>query len=160
MIVLLDSGVLDLLVTPIDKELSEDERKLTEIYQCTEWFYRLLSRGAYITISDICDYEVRREFVRIRSKSLQKLDELRNLLEFQAVTFAVLEKAAEIWAEARSANQPNKIKENIDVDCIIAAQWCLLRDKYPGREVIIATKNIKDFQRITECSNWQSITYL
>lgn len=159
MIVILDSGVLDLLVTPIDEKLSEDETKLTEIYQCTEWFFRLLSKGAYITVSDICDYEVRREFIRIKSKSVQELDHLRSLIEFQQVDYSVLKKAAEIWAEARLASQPNKVKENIDIDCIIAAQWYLLKEKYPGRKVIIATKNIKDFQRMTECSIWQDITY-
>jgi predicted nucleic acid-binding protein len=158
-IVILDSGVLDLLVTPINEELCEDERRLIEVYQCTEWFYRLLSKGAYITVSDICDYEVRREFVRIRSKSVQKLDQLRDLIEFQEVSFAVLERAAEMWAEARVISQPNKVKENIDIDCIIAAQWSLLVERYPGRKIIIATKNIKDFQRITECNIWQDIIY-
>ncbi|MHC5822898.1 MAG: hypothetical protein ACYT04_45455 [Nostoc sp.] len=36
----------------------------------------------------------------------------------------------------------------------------LIKEKYPGRKVIIATKNIKDFQRVTECCNWQDINYL
>ena len=70
---------------------------------------------------------VRRELIRIKSKSVPKLDRLRDLIEFQPVTFAVLEKAAELWAEARYLSQYNKIKENIDVDCILAAQWCLLK---------------------------------
>lgn len=72
----------------------------------------------------------------------------------------MLEKAAELWAEARYLSQSNKIKENIYVDCILAAQWCLLKEQYPGRKVIIATKNIKDFQRVTDCDVWQNITYL
>jgi len=157
-IVILDSNILALLVTNIDEKLSEDQKLTTEIYQCTEWFYRLLSKGVYIIVSDICDYEVRREFIRIKSKSVQELDNLRDLIEFQEVTFAVLEKAAELWAEARYMSQSNKIKENIDVDCILAAQWCLLQEQYPGRKVIIGTKNIKDFQRVTDCDVWQNIT--
>lgn len=160
MIVILDSNILTLLVTTLDDKLSEDEKLATEIYQCTEWFYRLLSKGARIIVSDICDYEVRREFIRIKSKSVQELDRLRDLIEFQPVTFAVLEKAAELWAEARYLSQSNKIKENIDVDCILAAQWCVLKEQSPGRKVIIATKNIKDFQRVTDCEVWQNITYL
>ena len=158
MILILDSNILALLVTNIDEKLSEDQKLTTEIYQCTEWFYRLLSKGVYIIVSDICDYEVRREFIRIKSKSVQELDNLRDLIEFQEVTFAVLEKAAELWAEARYMSQSNKIKENIDVDCILAAQWCLLQEQYPGRKVIIGTKNIKDFQRVTDCDVWQNIT--
>ena len=160
MIVILDSNILTLLVTPLDEKLSEDEKLTKEIHQCTKWFERLLSKGARIIVSDICDYEVRRELIRIKSKSVQELDNLRDLIEFKPVTFAVLEKAAELWAEARYQSQSNKIKENIDVDCILAAQWCLLKEQYPGRKVIIATKNIKDFQRVTDCDVWQNITYL
>lgn len=160
MIVILDSNILTLLVTPLDEKLSEDEKLTKEIHQCTKWFERLLSKGARIIVSDICDYEVRRELIRINSKSVQELDNLRDLIEFKPVTFAVLEKAAELWAEARYLSQSNKIKENIDLDCILAAQWCLLKEQYPGRQVIIATKNIKDFQRVTDCDVWQNITYL
>ena len=138
----------------------EDEKLLAENKQCREWLYRLLSKGAYVIASDICDYELRRELIRIKSKSVPKLDQLRDLIEFKPVTFAVLEKAAKLWAEARYLSQSNKIKENIDVDCILAAQWCLLTEQSPGREVIIATKNIKDFERVTDCEVWQNITYL
>ena len=160
MIVILDSNILALLVTPLDEKFSEDEKLGREIHQCTKWFERLLSKGAYIIVSDIWDYEVRREFIRIKSKSVQELDNLRDLIEFKPVTFAVLEKAAELWAEARYLSQSNKIQENIDVDCILAAQWCVLKEQSPGRQVIIATKNIKDFQRVTDCDVWQNITYL
>ena len=96
MIVILDSNIITLLVTTLDDKLSEDEKLPTEIYQCTEWFYSLLSKGVYIIASDICDYELRREFIRIKSKSIQELDRLRDLIEFKPVTFAVLEKAAEL----------------------------------------------------------------
>ena len=158
MIVILDSNILALLATNLDENLSEDQKLATEIYRCTEWFERLLSKGVYIIASDICDYELRRELIRIKSKSIQELEKLRELIEFQEVTFAVLEKAAELWAEARAMSQSNKIKENIDVDCILTAQWCLLKEQYPGRQVIIATKNIKDFQRVTDCDIWQNIS--
>lgn len=158
MIVILDSNILTLLVTPLDEKLSEDEKLTKEIHQCTKWFERLLSKGVYIIACDICDYELRRELIRIKSKSIQELDKLRELIEFQEVTFALLEKAAELWAEARAMSKSNKIKENIDVDCILAAQWCLLKEQFPGREVIIATKNIKDFQPVTDCDIWQNIS--
>ena len=148
-----------MLVTTLDDKLSEDQKLATEIYQCTKWFYSLLSKGVYIIASDICDYELRRELIRIKSKSIQELYQLRDLIEFQKVTFALLEKATEIWAETRAMSQSNKIKEKIDVDCILAAKWCLLKEQYPGRQVIIATKNIKDFQLVTDCDIWQNISY-
>ena len=61
MIVILDSNILSLLVTPIGEDWPEDQKLFTEVYQCTEWFYRLLARGAFLTSSDLWDYEVRRE---------------------------------------------------------------------------------------------------
>ncbi len=90
---------------------------------------------------------------------MQELDKLRNVIEFQKVSFILLEKAADLWAELRATGQPNKVKENIDIDCILSAQWSLLKEKYPSRRVIIASKNIKDFQNITDCALWQDIHY-
>ena len=97
--------------------------------------------------------------MRIKSKSVQELDKLRNVIEFQKFSFILLQKAADLWAELRATGQPNKVKENIDIDCILSAQWSLLKEKYPSRRVIIASKNIKDFQNITDCSLWEDIHY-
>lgn len=160
MIVVLDSNVLGLLATPDKSVAFEDERESTEIYRCTEWLYRLLSRGVRVVIPDICDYEVRRELIRIDSSSIEHLNSLRELLDCREVTFDILEHAAKLWAESRKISQPNTVQENIDVDCIISAYCHILEQENPGREVILATKNIKDFQRTTKCAHWQDITYL
>ncbi|WP_212567829.1 hypothetical protein RVR34_07155 [Microcystis aeruginosa FBCC-A68] len=48
---------------------------------------------------------------------------------------------------------------SVSQDCILSAQWSLLKEKYPSRRVIIASKNIKDFQNITDCSLWEDIHY-
>jgi len=157
-IVLLDSNILDLLATPNNKDLSDDQKLLTEVYQCTEWFYRLLSKGVRMMTSDICDYEIRREFILIKSQSVEELDQLRDLIEFEKLDIAVLKKAAELWAEARALGKPNKNRENIDVDVILAAHWCILKKRFPGRQVVLATKNTDDFENITVCANWVEIT--
>jgi len=65
-IVLLDSGVIGLLVNPI-QDVSEAESN--EIYQCTEWLYSLLSKCVYVVASEIADYEVRRELIRTAQSS-------------------------------------------------------------------------------------------
>ena len=83
MILILDSNIIALPIANIDEKLSEDEKLTKEIHQCTKWFERLLSKGVYIIASDICDYELRRELIRIKSKSIQELDQLRELIEFQ-----------------------------------------------------------------------------
>jgi len=147
-----------LLATPNNKDLSDDQKLLTEVYQCTEWFYRLLSKGVRMMTSDICDYEIRREFILIKSQSVEELDQLRDLIEFEKLDIAVLKKAAELWAEARALGKPNKNRENIDVDVILAAHWCILKKRFPGRQVVLATKNTDDFENITVCANWVEIT--
>lgn len=100
MIVILDSGVLGLLASPI-QDASETEDN--EISQCTEWFYSLLAKSVYVVTSEISDYEVRRELIRIKSKGLENLDSFRDLdlIDFLPLTTDVLKKAAELWADTR-----------------------------------------------------------
>ncbi len=160
MIVILDSNILGLIIAPLSTNFEKEEGKYKQARECIYWFQNLLSRGAYVTVPDICDYEIRRELIRINSfESLDNLKGLRNVINFQELTFNVLTEAAEIWAIARNSNQPNKSIQNIDVDCIIAAHWRLLKNEYPGREVIVATENIKDFQSFSDCSSWKNIKY-
>ncbi|NER04048.1 MAG: type II toxin-antitoxin system VapC family toxin, partial [Okeania sp. SIO3C4] len=65
MIVILDSGVLALLASPIrDNSEMED----SEVFQCNEWFYGLLAKSVAVATSEISDYEVRRELIRIKSE--------------------------------------------------------------------------------------------
>lgn len=143
MIVILDSGVLDLLSSPI-RDISQAEE--TEIYQCTEWLYSLLAKGVYVVTSEISDYEVRRKFIHIKSKGLATLNNLKELVDFLPVSTEVLKKAAEFWAEARQNHIPTADDKNIDADMIISAQWSILSQKNPGRGVFVATKNLKHLQ--------------
>lgn len=149
MIVILDSGVLSLLVSPI-KDVSQEEQN--EISKCTEWFYYLLSKGVYVVTSEISDYEIRREFIRIKSDGLSILNSLRNakVIDFLPLTTEVMQKAAELWAEARQNHIPTSDNKNIDADMIILSQWSLLSDEYPGRSVLIATKNIRHMKTFAE----------
>ena len=68
-----------------------------------------------------------------------------------------MKEAAEVWAEARSQGIPTASDKNIDGDIIITAQWRLLKEEYPGREVIIATTNLKHLQRFTDADTWRNI---
>ena len=157
MIVLLDSGVLGLLVNPI-QDVSEVETN--EIYKCTEWLYSLLSRAVYVVASEISDYEVRRELIRIKSEGVRLLDNLRDVIEFRPLTKEVMQKAAEFWAEARQSHIPTAEAQNIDADMIISAQWSLLSQEYPGRTVLIATTNIRHLRIFAEekAMEWKNIT--
>lgn len=140
MIVILDSGVLGLLSSPIPESEQEEE---SEISQCTEWLYSLLAKSVYVVTSEISDYEVRRELIRIKSPGLESLDSFRNLFDFLTVTTEVLKKAADFWAEARQNHIPTADDKNIDADMIISAQWSILSQENPGRGVFVATTNLK-----------------
>lgn len=156
MIVILDSGILDLISTSA-KSISI--AKNSEIEQCTEWFYYLLSKGVFVTTSDICYYEVRRKFVHIKSESVQILDELREIIDFLPLTTEVVKKASELWAEVRWQNIPTADSKTLDADMMISALWVILSEESPGQSVFIATKNVRHMKIFAkeQALDWDSI---
>ncbi|MEM1172651.1 MAG: type II toxin-antitoxin system VapC family toxin [Cyanobacteria bacterium P01_H01_bin.35] len=156
MIVILDSGVLALLASPIrDNSEMED----SEVFQCNEWFYRLLAKSVAVTTSEISDYEVRRELIRIKSEGVEILDSLKNVVRFLPLKTEVMNKAAEFWAEARQNHIPTTDDKNIDADMIISAQWNILRQEAPGQGIYVATTNIKHLKIFVGeyAQNWRDI---
>lgn len=151
MIVLLDSGVIHTLCNCTS---------IQEVVDCQEWFYRLTARGMYFTASEIGDYEVRRELKRRnRIGNIQKLEALREEVDFLPLTHQVMLKASELWAIARQNNQPTSSKKNIDVDMILSAQWSLLKEEHPGQYIVIATTNTKHLRLFTEAEEWININF-
>ncbi len=153
MIVFLDTGVLGLVTSPSNKG---DAR------ECKEWFYRLLARGIYVITSDICEYEVRRSlilasFINTTVQGIENLDELQQVIDFLPLTKDVMQKAALLWAEARSQGISTADEKNIDADIIIASQWQLLTEDFPGQYIVIATTNVKHLKRFTEAKLWKNI---
>lgn len=153
MIVFLDSGVLGLLSSPYPQG---------EARECGEWLYKLLTRSVYVVSSDICDYEVRRGLKlalidRPERSGLQQLDALVNLIDFLPLTRDVMELAADLWARARSEGKATANDKNIDGDMIISAHWSILNDRYPGREVIVVTTNVKHLGYFTNAHTWRDI---
>lgn len=148
MIVFLDTGVLGLVTSPSNKG---------DVRECKEWFYRLLARGIYVITSDICEYEVRRSlilasFINKIVQGIENIDELQQVIDFLPLTKAVMKKASLLWAEARSQGISTADDKNIDADIIIAAQWQLLTEEFPGRYIVIATTNVKHLKRFTEAN--------
>ncbi|NEP91225.1 MAG: type II toxin-antitoxin system VapC family toxin [Okeania sp. SIO2C2] len=158
MIVILDSGVLGLLASPV-KNISQ--AKYSEISQCNEWLYELLAKSRYVVTSQISDYEVRRELIRIKSEGLEILDSLKDVVDFLPLTTEVMNKAAEFWAKARQNNIPTTDNKNIDADMIISAQWNILCQEAPGRGIYVATTNIKHLKIFVEeyAQNWRDIKF-
>ncbi|MGD1700178.1 hypothetical protein [Dapis sp. BLCC M229] len=156
MIVILDSGVLALLASPI-RDNSEIED--SEVFQCNEWFYGLLAKSVLVVTSEISDYEVRRELIRIKSEGLEILNSLKKVVRFLPLKTEVMNKAAEFWAQARQNHIPTTDDKNIDADMIISAQWNILCQEAPGRGIYVATTNVKHLKIFVGeyAQNWRDI---
>jgi len=121
-----------------------------------KWVTRLLSSGSKLLVPEIADYEVRRELERARMEtSLQRLDQLGELLGYLPISTSAMRKAAEYWARARRRGYPTADDKAIDADVILAAQAATL-DPALGRP-IVATMNVGHLARFVEARRWQEI---
>lgn len=142
MIIILDTTTLTALITRATD--SEEARK------CQDWFYSLIPRGAMFMIPEICDYEVRRGFILLEKKTgrnqdarKENLDKIRTYSDGLSFTLEVSLVAAELWAE--STNIGKTQPKGISADIVVMAHTKILQDHFPGRKVIIATRNTNDF---------------
>lgn len=72
-------------------------------------------------MSEVADYELRRELLRIDSrKSIDRLDELTRELRYLPVTTATWRATARLWDEQRRAGRITG--EGLDGDVLLAAQ--------------------------------------
>jgi predicted nucleic acid-binding protein len=92
------------------------------------WLVREISAGATVYVSEVADYEVRRELIRLirsgqlPSSRLNRLDQLANLFSYLPVSTAMWRLAAEFWADARHQGLPTASAAALDADVLIAAQ--------------------------------------
>lgn len=146
-LILLDSGPLGMITHPKASGIPLD---------CQLWLKSLLRRGERIAIPEIADYEVRRELLRAGlQESLQRLDNLKQALDFIPIQTDTMLLAAELWAEARKTGQPTADSKALDGDVILSAQARLLESE--TTEVIVATANVAHLARFITAENWQLI---
>jgi predicted nucleic acid-binding protein len=126
---LLDTGVLGQICHP---------RKHGDV--------RTWLRGAVqihaVMISELADYELRRELLRIgATRSLIRLDELARELLYVPVTTTHWRDAAALWATARARGVVTAAPDSLDGDVLLAAQ---------AREAgaTIVTTNEKHFEAL------------
>ncbi len=116
-----------------------------------KWLRAHLAAGAVIFIPEISDYEVRRELLRARKlRSVLRLNELRATLTYLPLNTPTMERAAEMWAEARQRGQATADPKEIDADVILAAQA-------EAVGAIIATNNVGHLARFVAAQHWQNI---
>jgi predicted nucleic acid-binding protein len=146
-LILLDSGPLGLVSHPKASRAAES---------CRAWVRSQEAQGHLIVVSEIADYEVRRELLRARKLAgLARLDLVNSQLSYMSITTSVMRRAAELWAQARQMGKPTADDQSLDADVILAAQALLLIDG--GDEVIVATTNPKHLSLFVPAMRWQDI---
>lgn len=135
--VMLDSGPLGRIAHP---------RPNREI---VEWLERLLGSGVAVIVPEIADYEVRRNLLlEGLTKSVARLDQLKEALIYQPLTTEVMLRAAEIWAKARRTGMPTADDKELDGDVILAAQA-----EMAG--ALVATENVGHLSRFVDAQAWR-----
>jgi hypothetical protein len=90
MTVLLDAGPLGMITNP---------RSSPENEACKNWLASLAHKGVEVVIPEIADCEVRRELLRAsKDRGLGRLDALKGMLGYAAITTPVMLTAADFWA--------------------------------------------------------------
>jgi len=141
--IVLDSGPLGRLTnpsarTPINQEINR-------------WLWARLAAGATVFVSEVVDYEIRRELLRLdRSRSLARLDLLQAQLSYLPLDTRTMRRAAELWAEARKQGLPTADPRELDVDVILAAQA-------ERAQAVIATENVGHLSRFAIARHWRDI---
>lgn len=134
--VLLDTGILGLVTNPRANERNR---------ACNEWLRRMLQGGARGVVTEIADYELRRELLRARKEQgLKRLNELAGILSYQPLTTDVMRQAAANWAAVRNRGLPTADVSALDGDAILAAQAMSWGD---AATVVIATDNVGHLSR-------------
>ncbi|MDQ3011978.1 MAG: nucleic acid-binding protein [Acidobacteriota bacterium] len=146
-LILLDSGPLGLASNP---------RTTPDAEACRDWIRDCEARGDLVVVSEVADYEVRRELLRARkSTGIARLDIVKSQLSYLAITTQAMLKAAELWAQARHLGKQTADDSSLDADMILAAQavWLI----HDGNEVIVATTNPKHLSLFVPAARWQDI---
>lgn len=146
-IVVLDSG-------PVGIWCKDPSRPETR--QFLAWVSDLLASGARVVLPEIARYKVRRKLLHLSATaSLNRLDSLAAGVDYAAITTAVMDRAAELWAEARRRGRPTSGPRALDADSILAAQAILLAG--PGASLTVATDNVGHLGQFLDARPWASI---
>lgn len=145
---LLDTGVIGLATNP--KAIVSGAVLL--------WIKRLLRDGHRPLVPEIADYELRRELLRIASKTaIETLNSMGKKLGYLPIETETMRRAAELWALSRAQGRPLAHQHALDGDVILCAQALLLADAYPRDDVLIATTNVEHLRRFVAADEWQKI---
>jgi toxin FitB len=148
-VILLDTGPLGMLV----HKNPRPEIKM--------WSRAQLAARVELRIPDICDYELRRKLIHVDStRSIQKLDELREDYGVIAITTDILMESSHLWSAIRKVGLATAPPDALDGDVILMAQARSIENLFD--EVIIATTNVGHLNRLSTpkiiVKRWEDIT--
>jgi len=109
--------------------------------------------GATIYLSEVADYEVRRELTRLVQSGklpvsrLDRLDQLDRVFAYLPVSTAAWKRAAMLWATTRSQGKPTADPAALDADVLIAAQALEV-------QATVVTCNPKKLKSLVPIHSW------
>ena len=125
--------------------------KKQPVAEVRAWLDRLLAARVDLYIAEVADYEVRRNLLlHGATQSIERLDELKLLANYQPITTSVILTAAELWADARRKGMPTADLHELDCDVILAAQAM-------ETGAVVATDNVKHLSRYVDAREWRLI---
>ena len=137
--------------------LLANHKATPEAARCRRWSDAMLSAGVRIIVPEIVDYEGRRELLRLGSKkSIARLEQLKEGLDYAPLNTNVLLKAAELWADVRRRGLPTASPDALDVDVILAAQALTVAG--PGDRVTVVTGHVRHLGSFVDARPWETIS--
>lgn len=138
-----------------------------EAQACKQWLADLLLKGEeefVVCVPEVADYELRRKLLHLAlgnpnyRKSIERLDELNAKVVYIPITTAAMQKAAELWADARKKGTPTADEKELDVDVILAAQTLIELLSNAEDSAIVATTNVGHLEMFVAARRWQEIS--
>lgn len=131
--------------------LCHSNQQLPVVTEINLWLYGRLADGDEMIVTEIADYEVRRELLRAgKGNSVRRLDALIPTLTYLPLTTEMMRRAVELWALARNQGLPTAPPDALDGDVILAAQA-----ERVG--ALVATENVGHLSRFVPARHWRDI---
>lgn len=144
----LDTGVLGMVTHP---------RANVEARACVQWLRDMLAAGAKVYVPEICDYELRREYVLNNSQNaLTRLNALNAAIGYVPLNTRAMQTAADLWSQARKRGQSTAAPKELDADVILAAQAKVNTSSTDS--LAIATTNVGHLARFVTALAWRDIS--
>ncbi len=149
-VVFLDTGVLGVVTHP---------RGSRESKECIKWMHGLMAAKVRVCVPEVCDYELRREYLRRSSIkeaqiALSKLNALIAAVDYVPIATPAMREAAQMWADSQNAGSPSTDPKRIDFDVILCAQAKLAAS---GRIFMVATTNVRHLKRYVSADAWRNV---